>query len=391
VKILHTVESYLPARHGMAEAVRQVSERLVRRGHEVIVATSHDPRREAQVIEGVRVEEFAVEGRAATGLAGETERYQKFLLGSDFDVVTNFAAQQWATDLVLPLLGEIRARKVFVPTGFSGLLMPEFRDYFRQMPRWMRLYDVNVFHSEEYRDARFAAEHGIDNVTLIPNGAAADEFLADPPIDARSRLGVREDELLILHVGDYTGSKGHLEAIEIFSRARLGDAVLVLVSGGWEGAPAAPPVSRRIRRRALVNRFRRKRVCAVALTRPETVAAFQAADLFLFPSNIECSPIVLFECLAARTPFLSTDVGNAREIIAWSGSGELLPTRPRRAGPPGWVEAEIELSARALERLAADELRRRAMAETGFAVWRERFTWERIAEQYEQLYEGLLS
>ena len=40
MKILHTVESYLPARHGMSEVVRQVSERLVAKGHEVTVATS---------------------------------------------------------------------------------------------------------------------------------------------------------------------------------------------------------------------------------------------------------------------------------------------------------------------------------------------------------------
>jgi L-malate glycosyltransferase len=51
----------------------------------------------------------------------------------------------------------------------------------------------------------------------------------------------------------------------------------------------------------------------------ETVAAYQAADLFLFPSDIERSPVVLFEAMASRTPFLTTAVGNAEEIFGWSG------------------------------------------------------------------------
>jgi glycosyltransferase involved in cell wall biosynthesis len=52
-----------------------------------------------------------------------------------------------------------------------------------------------------------------------------------------------------------------------------------------------------------------------SLSRIETLAAYHQADLFLFPSNIECSPLVLFESIASKTPFLTTDVGNAKEII----------------------------------------------------------------------------
>ena len=53
----------------------------------------------------------------------------------------------------------------------------------------------------------------------------------------------------------------------------------------------------------------------------EVVEAFFAADLFLFPSLIECSPLVLFEAAAAGTPFIATDVGNSREIAEWTGAG----------------------------------------------------------------------
>jgi hypothetical protein len=44
----------------------------------------------------------------------------------------------------------------------------------------------------------------------------------------------------------------------------------------------------------------------------------------LFPSNIECSPIVLFEC-GLLDYLLTSDVGNSKEIISWTG-GELMKT-----------------------------------------------------------------
>jgi hypothetical protein len=44
MKILHLVESYLPARNGM-QVVTQLSTRLVEKGHQVTVVTSYDERK----------------------------------------------------------------------------------------------------------------------------------------------------------------------------------------------------------------------------------------------------------------------------------------------------------------------------------------------------------
>ena len=137
MKILHTTEFYAPAVGGMQEVVRQLSERLARSGHEVTVATTFLPERNGTVLAGVNLASFRIRGNWATGCTGETERYREFLLRSDFDIVTNFAAQQWTTDLALDILAQIRAKKVFVPTGFSKLDVPRYHEYYRLMPGWM--------------------------------------------------------------------------------------------------------------------------------------------------------------------------------------------------------------------------------------------------------------
>ena len=111
MKILHTVESYLPARHGMQEVVSQLSERLAAMGHEVTIATSYDEKREVEIINGVTIASFKIKGNEVSGIKGETGIYQDFLQSQNFDIITNFAAQQWATDLALPNLQKIKAKK----------------------------------------------------------------------------------------------------------------------------------------------------------------------------------------------------------------------------------------------------------------------------------------
>jgi glycosyltransferase involved in cell wall biosynthesis len=387
MNILHTVESYSPSVGGMQEVVRQLSERLCLAGHSVTIATSAEPDRTATVIHGVRIVAFPISGNAVRGYQGPVEDYRRFLMESEFDIVTNFAAQQWATDLALPVLRQVKGKHVFVPTGFSALYQPEYGSYFEDMKGWLADYDMNVFLSDSYRDIAFARACGVTRIRVVPNGAGSDEFSATVPGSIRSRLAVPERSLLILLVGSHTGIKGHAEALAMFDRARIRDAALVIV--GNEGPceelcqQAAAKINRSWRR--LLDH----KVCRVVqLDRRDTVAAFQQADLFLFPSNVECSPIVFFECMASRTPFLTSDVGNAAEVIDWSGGGGVL--LPTRRGMNGYSTVIVEEATTVLETVAADPERREQMAARAFDAWKSRFSWEHVAGQYESLYLELL-
>ena len=118
------------------------------------------------------------------------------------------------------------------------------------------------------------------------------------------------------------------------------------------------------------------------------MSAFKQADVFLFPSNIECSPIVLFEAIASKTPFISTDVGNAKEIIRWSNAGMLLPTIKNKNGHSF---ADINKSALSLETIYNNSKKRKTMAQNGYNAWKKRFTWDKIAKQYEQVYQNIIT
>jgi glycosyltransferase involved in cell wall biosynthesis len=400
----------------MSEVVRQISERLATKGHEVTVATGENSERRSDTISGVKVVSFSISGKSAIRVIGDADSYRRFLLGSSFDVVTNFAAQQWATDLMLPILDRIKAKKVFVPTGFSALRDPAFAGYFQSMRSWMRQYDACVFLSEDYRDISFAREAGVTKIAVITNGASSEEFERCDQSSIRALVGVPEDTKLLIHVAGYlSAAKGQLEAVRIFSNSKLRDATLLLVCPDFQRDWASELSPRNLARgawwfvrgkglrgfapgwqiAASICFYKRRNerggrnIRRVSLDRAQTAAAFAQADMLLFPSWIECSPLVLFEAAAAGTPFLVTDVGNAREIISWTGGGEILPGR-RLTDREGSVVADVEAGARTLENLMADADRRKVMGEQARAAWQRSFTWERIATQYEQLYTALL-
>lgn len=388
MKILHTVEFYHPSTGGMQEVARQLSERLVKMGHDVSVATSKLPERREKEFNGVKIFEFDVSGNSVLGIRGEANKYQNFLLESQFDVITNFAAQQWATDLMLPLLDRIGAVKIFVPEGFSGLFVDSYSEYFKKMPHWMKQYDMNIFHSEVYRDIEFARKHGVKNRILIPNGSGFDEFSMISSDNIRKSLDIPTENVLILHVGSHSGMKGHMDAIRIFNKAKITHASLVIVGNKVRGG-----CSSRCTIAILMNsinpssRKRKKSISLFSLPRDQVVALYHSADLFLFPSNIECSPLVLFECMASRTPFLTTDVGNAAEIIQWSKGGRLLPTIKK---PNGYAVAEISGSVALLEDMVRNYNEREEMGNSGYRAWVDHFSWEVITISYEKLYRTLM-
>ena len=389
MKIFHCVESYFPAIGGMQEVVKQLSERLVALGHDVTVLTRFHSDRKFDSLNGVKIRTFNIIGNPKTPETENDQEYVDFLLNNSSDIITFFAAQQWATDLALPILKLIKAKKVSVPTGYSGLYWSQFKSYFEDMKIWIHDYDMNVYLSDNYRDINYARENNVRNTILIANGAAADEFLPESKIDIRKKLNIPKNDFLILLVGSYTSWKGHKEAVEIFLKSNLKHATLLMIGNNCEFFNRHYIKNPKLYFNKIFNKyFKKKTIIFEYISREDTVVAYKQANLFLFPSNVECSPIVLFECAASKLPFLSTDVGNAIEIAQWTQGGKILPTIK---DSEGYSHADIEKSVDVLNALYANKSEREQMAINSFNIWQKKYTWEAIAKQYEIMYLELLN
>ncbi len=388
MKIFHCVESYFPAVGGMQEVVKQLSERLVKLGHDVTVLTRFHPDRTFTELHGVKIKTFNIVGNPRKVENENDQEYVDFLLNNSSDIISFFAAQQWATNLALPILNQIKAKKVSIPTGYSGLYWPEFKDYFEDMKTWIHGYDMNVYLSNDYRDINYARENNVKHITLIPNGAAADEFLPETKIDIRKELGIPKDDFLILLVGSYTGWKGHKEAIELFLRSKIKQGTLLMIGNNYQYFKRQYIKHPKLAWLSFINKlFGRKKIIFNYFSREFTVAAYKEADLFLFPSNVECSPIVLFECAASKLPFLSTDVGNSIEIAQWTKGGEIMATTKDEGG---FSHVVVSDGVEKLNALYDNKTKREKMANESFEIWQQKYSWEVITKEYEQLYSNLL-
>ena len=218
------------------------------------------------------------------------------------------------------------------------------------------------------------------DLTVVPNGASREEF-EGLDSDFRERHDIDSEDPILLTVGPHNWIKGHALSIEAFRRAAFERGTLVVVGNKplrlgcqWDCA-----------RRALTARVAtrgRKRLIVLDTPRQQLLAAYKAADLLVFGSQVECSPLVLFEAAAAGTPFISTAAGNAGEIAEWTGGGVVVPSERR----DGRVHADPDAFAAEVTRLWGDEAARQGLAARGRERWLERFTWDRIADQYEAVY-----
>ena len=380
MNILHTVEFYDPSVGGAQEVVKRISEGLVQLGHNVTVATTKLDNRLDFRVNGVKIKEFDISGNLATGLHGDISEYQDFVKNGKFDLMMNYAAQEWTADSLFSVLSDIPFAKVFAPCGFSGLSNPVFKSYFENMPTILNQYDGLIFHSNTYQDAAFALKHGIKHRHLITNGCLREEFEnIDPTF--RKRYGIAEDTPLYITVGSHTGLKGHTVTIKGFKKARIGKAVLIVI-GNTPGGHGCLPKCKLLALWVNVFSLWRKQVLLLNPIRKDVVAAYHAANYFIFASNVECSPIVLFEAMASRTPFASVSCGNATEIIEWSNGGFLIPAN----NTDNFIITTPSAVSNAMETLLNDPNMCNQLADNGYKAWDKSYSWEKITKQYEEYY-----
>ncbi len=439
MKFLLCCESYWPHRGGVQEVMRQIAERMAAGGHDVSVATRIHPDRKSDIHNGVRIHAFDISGNLVTGIRGEADRYRKFLTAFDGDAILIKAAQQWSFDALWPVVDQIKARKVFVPCGFSSFYEPAFVEYFRQLPDILRKFDHLIFYAEHYRDIDFARANGITHFSIIPNGASEVEFGRETRQDGRLRkeLGIPATDLVLLTVGSPINAKGHETVERAFAQVDLGPrGATLILNGNWppkrfsveyfrrilqrlgtlnlqrgielfrelgvggvvsrlfprppdrrsqlEGAPEIAP-SKAATASSRSSAPAQKTVLRLDLLREDVVDAFFEADLFVFASKVEYSPLVLFESAAAGTPFLTVPVGNAAEIVRWTGGGWLCPAD---VDDRGYTKVSPAVLAREMEKAVHSPDTLRKLGAAGRQAWLDRFTWAKIAKSYELILRG---
>lgn len=170
-----------------------------------------------------------------------------------------------------------------------------------------------------------AIGYSAQKLVVIPNGYDLSEFTRNEHTASalRASLGVSRDTFLIGKVGRYDPFKDHNNLLSALSELRLSgvDFKCLLVGKGLSAENEE--LMGRIKELGLGDKT------ILAGQRTDIPAVMNALDLHVLSSSSEGFPNVLAEAMACGTPVVSTDVGDAGEIIGDSRS--LCPPRDAKA------------------------------------------------------------
>lgn len=182
------------------------------------------------------------------------------------------------------------------------------------------------------------------------------------------RRGRSAGPFRLLSVGRLVPAKNYSLLIESLARMEaLIDANFVAEIAG-DGTPEA--IAQLEAQAAEVGVARRVRFLG---NRTDIANLMGSSDLFVMSSAWEGFPIVLLEAVAARLPFVATDVGGCGEIAEMTGAGLVVPRN------------DADALAKAILELLTDHTRRDAMRDAA-ANSSTRFSIEHSAMAHLELY-----
>ena len=157
-------------------------------------------------------------------------------------------------------------------------------------------------------------------IAVVTNGVDVRRFHhLEPRNSAKSRLGCKPNDFVVVCVANFRHIKGHRYLIKAFAAAHhsLPNARLLLIGEG----PLRPAIAADIESTGLANEIR-------LLGQTEQIEmVLAAADLSVLPSLTEGMSNSLLEAMAAGLPVIATAVGGNRDLIENGVCGILVPPR----------------------------------------------------------------
>lgn len=373
MKILLINSEYPPTGGGAGNASAHIARLLSQYGHETLVLTSrHDDLPRDEVRDGVRI-------MRAPALRRHLDRSNaleqiSFILGASVQVLS--LVRQFKPDCTLAFFGlpsgavAHLAKKLYrIPyvVSLRGGDVPGFRPYdFRLYHRVASPVLHSIWHDAS---AIVANSNGLYDlarafdrrfaISIIPNGVNAARF---------SSTGRQWSPPHILSVGRVVYQKG----LDLGLRALAG---LKDLPWQWTIVGDGPqlPVLRVL---AEQHNLQQRIHFAGWLSSDHLKQYYAAANLFLFPSRHEGMPNAVLEAMASGLPVIATRIAGNEELVLEGETGALVPS-----------ESVDELRA-ALQRFLVDAALREQMGRAARQRVERDYTWERVAEQYENILEA---
>ena len=215
------------------------------------------------------------------------------------------------------------------------------------------------------------------HIAVVPCGVNLDLFQPIDKEEARHKLGLRDDDRILLFVGRLEPLKGVDILLGAAAQIESDSDCFVLVIGGDSSARGGEMAH--LRHLALELGISDRVNFLGAVDHEKLPLFYSAADVCVVPSFYESFGLVALEAMACGTPVVASRVGGLTATVRDGETGYLIPWRC----PEPFAER--------LELLLDNEELRRAFGEQARGAV-ERFRWSNVAEAvlgvYREVIEG---
>ena len=374
LRILITLQYYVPHRTGYTLYIQWVAEELARRGHAVTVLTARyrmDLPRDEQVINGVRVIRLWAPIRVSRGMIMPAYPWAVAALIAQHDVV--WVSTPTAETALIAFLAELLGKPV-VATHHGDLVLP--RGLLNAVITWVtyRFYAYMarraaalVAYSEDYADHSYYLMPFRDKVSVIYPPIRIPEPQPERVAELRAQWSL-EGGPVIGYSGRFVEEKRPdllIRSLEIINREYPNARIV------FAGEYDIPYENTWERHQALVRQYGDQLIFLGVLTNEQDMANFYAAcDVLVLPSDTECFALVQVEAMLCGTPVVMTDIPGGRVPVRETGMGLIVPPGDHQA--IGCAVLEILKDPAAFQRPRSEIARL--------------FSFQETVDRYEQLF-----
>lgn len=223
--------------------------------------------------------------------------------------------------------------------------------------------------------------YGADDrrIVTVPCGVDLKEFAPVDRAQARRRLGLAPDDFVVLQLGRLVPRKGVDNVVQALAQLRHIPKLKLLIVGGDAAEPdeVLTPEIGRLRALAREGGVADRVIFTGQRRREQLPACYCAADVFVTTPWYEPFGITPLEAMACGVPVIGAAVGGVKFSVADGVTGFHVPPRDPAA-----------LAAR-IEQLHAQPALARALGRAGIRRVRTLFTWDRVAGELAEVYQGV--
>lgn len=219
------------------------------------------------------------------------------------------------------------------------------------------------------------------NITIIPCGFSPEEFYPLAKTKARTRLGLKKDEMVLLQLGRVVPRKGIDNVIRALRYLKDIPKIKLLVVGGSDEKPDFTKDAELRRLKEIADSEGVSTVVEFVgrRNRQQLRHYYQAADFFISTPWYEPFGITPLEAMACGTPVIGSDVGGIKYTVQHRQTGFLVPPHDPKA-----------LADALKEGMSCPE-KYRNLCQNAIKRVNENFTWTFVAKKAHQLYAKLIA